>query len=309
MSKLKSLSKLLLVILLNVGSINAAVVIYQVKVWPILIRTSRPMRAADTITYSLVLLGILIFLILPKSRKFCIALTALSISGITYLYFFLNMEFGNNGVFRTYPVNKITWTGSGSFLDIRPNAYVSYTPVDVEMSIDVDSAQIKVLKGFLGHSYFTNEVKILPTQNCDHSNVDSSNFARSHLQIGKALSHARCFDGAVVHFSQAIAYDSTLFDAHYGRGLVYLFEKEYQQAQIDFINALLAKELLHKKKKYRSKDKLLINSLDSLVLRIKQNDTGTMLLLLELAEYLENAENCIALIKYCDQKINPVRSH
>lgn len=238
---MKKILTIIGVVLLNLGLIFIALQIHYGQTERI-IRTTNASNGIETIFFiPILLIGLVLFSINKKFRRFGIGFTALCISSIIFLVFNLNKSLATKGDYESFKLRDANWTDNGFYLNIAFNMWYNSTEVTQEKCLKVDSVQVRIDKGLFGMQTMSNNVRIVESSNCDHDELDTADLKKSHLRIGHDLAQKRCFPAAIYHYSNCIELDSLGSDCYYNRGLMYMVIEEYDNALVDFLTSAALK--------------------------------------------------------------------
>lgn len=228
-------------ILLNLGLIYLALRLHYGETEQIIRTTDAPNGIETMFFIPILLIGLVLFFMNKKFRRFGIGLTAFSISSIIFLVFYLNKSLATEGNYESFKLREANWTDNGFYLNIEYNMWYNSTEVTQEKCLKVDSVQVRIDKGLFGMQTMTSNVRIVESSNCDHNDLDTADLEKSHLTIGHDLAQKRCFSAAIHHYSNCIELDSLGTDCYYHRGLMYMAIEVYDKALIDFLTSAALK--------------------------------------------------------------------
>lgn len=271
-----------------------------------IIRTTYAPREIETFVFILITLAGLIFFFLSKKfRPIGIGATALTISGLIFLIFYLNKSLATKGEYEDFKLRSANWTDKGFFLNIAFNNWYNSTKVTQEKCLTVDSVQVRIDDGLFGFQTMTNDIRIVESSNCDHIDLDSTNLTQSHLAIGHNLAKKRCFTAAIYHYSTYISIDSLNPDVYYQRGLMYVAKEEYEKALFDFYYAAQIKYNTLDSKKIETIDKIeLLSYTNELLDKIKAKDFEGISDFAENINTINDFDTYQKYIVFCIEKIN-----
>lgn len=228
-------------VFLNLGLIYLALRLHYGETEQIIRTTDAPGGIETMFFIPIMLVGLVLFYTNEKFRRFGIGLTALTISSIIFLVFFLNKSLATEGDYESFKLREANWTDNGFYLNIAYNMWYNSTEVTQEKCLKVDSVQVRIDKGLFGMQTMSNNVRIVESSNCDHDDLDTADLKKSHLTIAHDLAQKRCFPAAIHHYSNCIESDSLEPDCYYYRGLMYMAIEEYDNALVDFLTSAALK--------------------------------------------------------------------
>ena len=271
-----------------------------------IIRTTYAPREIETFVFILItLIGLVLFFLSKKFRPIGIGATALTISSIIFLIFYLNKSLASKGEYESFKLRSANWTDKGFFLNIDFNMWYNSTKVTQEKCLTVDSVQVRVDNGLFGFQTMTDDIRIVESSNCDHTDLDTINLAKSHLTIGHNLAKKRCFTAAIYHYSTSISIDSLNPDIYYHRGIMYVAKEEYEKALFDFYYAAQIKYNSLDSEKIETIDKIeLLSYTNELLKKIKTKDFKDISDFVENINTINDFDTYQKYIIFCLEKIN-----
>lgn len=293
------------VVLLNFGMLILSLLIHYRKTFPIIRKTDAPSSIETLFYIPILVIGIVIFLMNKKFRRFGLGLIALCISSAMFIVFYLNSSLATEGDFKNFKLQEAIQSGDDFYLKIKFNSQYTLIEVSQEKCLKIDSVQVQIDDGLFGMPKVTNNVRLVEKSNCDHEAVDSANLLKSHLKIGHDLAVRRCFSGAIDHYSTCIELDSFVIAGHYNRGLMYLAVEDYDKALVDFFNSAAIKydQLDHKSIQDIENFDYLSSSKEILE-KVKNEDFNEMSELLKNIITIHDLYDYQNRIIFCLEKIN-----
>ena len=293
------------IVLLNLGLIYLALILYSRHTQHIMRTTDVPNGIESMIFIPILLVGLAIFFMNQKFRRFGIGLTALCIAGTLFLVFYLNRSLATEGDYETFKLSGATWTDNGFFLDIDFNMWYNSTEVTPEKCLTVDSVQVRIDNGLFGMRTMTNDVRIVESSNCNHDDLDMTNSPKSQLTIGHDMAQKRCFPAAIHHYSNCIELDSLSSDCHYHRGLMFMAIEEYDKALLDFSTSAAIKYLQLDDKKIEMIDNIeLMSYTKELLGKIENKDFNNIEEYFDNISTINDFDTYQKRIKFCIKKMN-----
>lgn len=253
----------------------------------------------------IMLLGLIIFIKKRKFRSVGIGLTALCISVMISLFFYLNKKLAKKGEYETFKLRTANWTDNGFFLNIDYNMWYNSTEVTQEKCLEVDSVRVRIDNGFFGIETMTNDVQIVESSNCEDNILDTTNLKQSHLDIGHTLAQKRCFSEAIHHYSCCIALDSIDSDCYYHRGLMFMAIGKYDKALVDFLTSANFKYKYVDNKTIKQADNAeLISSTKKLLSKLDQKDYDGIGEFIQDINTINDFDTYQKRIAFCIEKLN-----
>ncbi len=198
----------------------------------------------QTIIFLIGLIAGLIFYFVTKNKvikKIGIGSLLLILPSLIFLIFYLNKNLAFKGDYEIFKLINATLYENSASMNIEFNSWYNYTEIPPEKCFAVDSVHVRIDRGLFGMKIMTNNVKIIESNDCVHSVIDTTNLSKSHYKIGHELAKKRCFSGAIYHYTACLELDTLNNDCYYHRGLMYMAKEKYEKALVDFYVAAFIK--------------------------------------------------------------------
>jgi tetratricopeptide (TPR) repeat protein len=281
-------------VLLNLILVFLAVLLYYRISNHIITTTFSPSGIEVFVAAPIISIGLLMFFFNKKFKQYGIGVTALFISCIVFSVFFLNKRLASEGKYKSYKLrNDNRWTDKGFFLNIEFNMWYNSTEVSIEKWLQVDSVHVRSDNGFFGWRVMNNEVRIVESSNCGHSNPNFTNLMDKYFAIANELRRKRCFSEAIDYYTMCIKLDSLSSDYFYERGLVFMVTEDYKNALNDFLTSVVLKN-----NELRSETVMFSDTVE-IGLYIKRNiDKVKRQGYIDMGDYTENFGKTIGFANY-----------
>jgi tetratricopeptide (TPR) repeat protein len=183
--------------------------------------------------------------------------------------------------------------------------WYNFTEIPQEKCFTVDSVYVRIDRGLFGMKTMTNNIRIVESNNCKHSEIDTTDLSKSHYKIGHELAKKRCFTGAIYHYTICSELDTLNNDCYYHRGLMYMAKENYEKALVDFYTAAYIKYSNVDNKGIQFIREVDIQSyMNELFNMVENKDFENIAMMAENISNISDFDNYQERIKMCIKKIS-----
>lgn len=298
------------IITLNIALAIMGLKIYYTYAHNIIRTTQNPHELVRSLIIVGIVIGIIIYFLSKKKiiKRLGVGGIAFVIPLIIFLTFYLNRVLASEGDYKAFKLTSATVYENTVLLDIESSMpFVNNLEIAREKYIPVDSVFVRIDSGLFGRMTLAKNIKFPESNNCDHSDLDTTKLAVSHLNIGNELANQRCFLPAIYHYTVCIELDSFNNDCYYKRGLILMAKEEYEKAYNDFCTAALTKYIKLNDESIQFLSEANIKSLEVELIEIFEKDNIN-----KIVDKMNNISNMIDFNNYkfrieaCLNKMNKI---
>ena len=212
---------------------------YLSSTYEIMIRTVNGGRISLVLFLIFGAISILFLFYFKRLRKLAIGFVFFFNVTVVSLFFNFNINLGNEGVYKRFKrIGLLTMVEEKRHivsLEIDFERFKS--DVGVNLCFEFDSLDLKIVDGYFGCKYYTNDLRVAQSLSCSSvQDIDSRCFSG----IGIQLTKKRCFKEALEFYTKCIELNPKDNSFYLQRGKVNLFLNDYKKALSDFNQGILS---------------------------------------------------------------------